>query len=292
MKHFILSSLSIYFLYTLLPFIHSDCSIQRECADESSPSCQPQPAEGVNTKPRLFNDTNTLCPEFEGKERCCTPLQLRKLQSSFTSIESIFGKSAGGCDICVVNMKRFWCHFTCDPNQASFLKVIGYSNHTFNHETKRLLDLDLTINEDTNCKLFQSCKKTKFAAQVPAMGNAVGFTNFQGINAHTKNDVFIKVSVANEGGLTYNPSSCDTQPDAEGKVEGIKIGGPCTCNSCASVCNYTLSSSIPVLEGLSYKLVGGFYATVVVLSIVIFVVKNAMRKNKIKEKSDFEKLTS
>ena len=55
------------------------------------------------------------------------------------------------------------------------------------------------------------------------MGNAVGFTNFQGINAHTKNDVFIKVGVSTEGGLTYNPSSCDTKPDAEGKVERITI---------------------------------------------------------------------
>ena len=110
MKLVLISTIS----YLSLPFIHSDCSIQSECVDESSPTCQPQPAEGGNKKPRLYNDTNTLCPEFEGIERCCTPLQLRKLQSSFTSLESIFGKSAGGCDICVVNMKRFWCHFTCD----------------------------------------------------------------------------------------------------------------------------------------------------------------------------------
>lgn len=280
MKLILISTISFYFIYLSLPFIHSDCSIQRECVDESSPTCQPQPAEGGNKKPRLYNDTNTLCPEFEGIERCCTPLQLRKLQSSFTSLESIFGKSAGGCDICVVNMKRFWCHFTCDPNQASFLKVLGYSNHTFSHETKLLLDLDLTINEDTNCKLFQSCKKTKFASQVPAMGNAVGFTNFQGINAHTKNDVFIKVGVSTEGGLTYNPSSCDTKPDAEGKVERITINGPCTCNSCALVCNYTLSSRIPTLEGLSFTLVGVFYATVIVLSIVVFVLKNILCKGK------------
>ena len=112
------------------------------------------------------------------------------------------------------------------------------------------------------------------------MGNAVGFTNFQGINAHTKNDVFIKVGVSTEGGLTYNPSSCDTKPDAEGKVERITINGPCTCNSCALVCNYTLSSRIPTLEGLSFTLVGVFYATVIVLSIVVFVLKNILCKGK------------
>lgn len=278
--------ISLFITATLFLFItnfieiKSDCSIQRECTPETenTTACQPQPAEGELKKTRILPkgapEVVQFCPEFDGKEACCSLLQVRKLLGSFTSIEGIFGTSAGGCDLCVVNMKRFWCHFTCDPNQASFLKVDGYSNHTFGNDTKKLLDLELTINDNTNCELFNSCKKTKFASQVPAMSNAVGFTNFQGINAHTKNAVYIKVKTSTEGGLQYDPDPCDTLPDKEGKVRGIPISSPCSCNSCPLKCNYNLASTTPVLEGMSYILVGAFYGASIVLTIGIYFIKH------------------
>jgi hypothetical protein len=44
---------------------------------------------------------------------------------------------------------------------------------------KTVLQLNMTINLKTNCELFDSCKKTKYATLVPSMQNAIGFTTFQ-----------------------------------------------------------------------------------------------------------------
>lgn len=46
-------------------------------------------------------------------------------------------------------------------------------------ENKTLRIANVTINKKTNCDLFNSCKKTKYATQVTAMSNAIGFTTFQ-----------------------------------------------------------------------------------------------------------------
>lgn len=51
----------------------------------------------------------------------------RQTQESFLKIDTVFGSStsggSGGCDLCAINLKRFWCQYACDPNQANFTKV-------------------------------------------------------------------------------------------------------------------------------------------------------------------------
>lgn len=41
---------------------------------------------------------------------------------NFKKIDAVFGGS-GGCDLCAINLKRFWCQYACDPNQGNFSKV-------------------------------------------------------------------------------------------------------------------------------------------------------------------------
>lgn len=43
--------------------------------------------------------------------------------------------------------------------------------------------VELTVESTTACALFQSCKRTAYAAQVSAMQTPAGFLNFQGTNA-------------------------------------------------------------------------------------------------------------
>lgn len=43
--------------------------------------------------------------------------------ASYTQIDGIFGSNAEGCDICAINMKRFWCEYACSPHQADFLSL-------------------------------------------------------------------------------------------------------------------------------------------------------------------------
>ncbi len=89
-------------------------------------------------------------------------------------------------------MKRLWCYFACSPHQAdfgiiisNFLILVEMGNLTtmiVDGFPKVLRIVNLTMNKVTNCDLFKSCKKTKYATQVTAMGNAIGFTTFQVFN--------------------------------------------------------------------------------------------------------------
>ena len=254
----------------------SDCVMMQEVGGN------PSPADEAHRKPH--RGTVPLCPDYQDTMICCSDYQAQTLQNNFISLESIFGTAVGGCDICVANLKKFWCHFTCHPDQSSFLSIIGFRNHTIGKEVKTLLDLNFTLNEDMNCELFNSCKKTKFAAQVPAMSNAVGFMNFQGVNAYTKTAVYINILTDKEKGLKYDIRPCEYKPEDK-KVDGIPIEDYCTCNSCAQLCDYNLSSSTPVLEGLSWTVVGCFYGFVIVATILIFVSRNYCGKNKKTEDS-------
>lgn len=54
---------------------------------------------------------------------CCNVNSFRQTSNSFGKIDAVFGSSAGGCDVCAVNLKRFWCEYSCNPNQADFVQV-------------------------------------------------------------------------------------------------------------------------------------------------------------------------
>ena len=139
--------------------------------------------------------------------------------------------------------------------------------------------MNFTLNEDMNCELFQSCKKTKFAAQVPAMSNAIGFMNFQGVNAYTKTPAFIQILTSKEGGLKYPIRPCEYDPKDK-IVDGIPIKEFCTCNSCAKRCDFSLTSQTPVMEGLNGIVIICFYGFVIVATICIFYFKNYYSKKK------------
>ena len=59
------------------------------------------------------------------------------------------------------------------------MNVVGLRNYTIDKEIKELLVVNLTLNSDTNCDLFKSCKKTRYASELPILNNAIGFTSFQ-----------------------------------------------------------------------------------------------------------------
>jgi hypothetical protein len=66
-----------------------------------------------------------MCEEFIGKQGCCTHEAYLQMQDNFLKIDTIFGSSqsggSGGCDLCSINLKRFWCTYACAMNQADFV---------------------------------------------------------------------------------------------------------------------------------------------------------------------------
>lgn len=113
---------------SLLCFIHHVtpfCTMKQDC-DISKPDCKPSKAD--MTDPQILPESS-ICPEFSNKLACCNKNQTVLLQNNFKSIDDIFSAKYDGCDICAVNLKRFWCQFTCDPEQHTFRIYLIFINN-------------------------------------------------------------------------------------------------------------------------------------------------------------------
>jgi len=112
-----------YFVCIIMTFLVGHvlnlCRMQQLC-DVTQPDCRPEPANF--TQPQILLGPNIICPEYYNKTACCNNGQNIVLKNNFDSLDSVFGSKYGGCDICSVNLKRFWCHFTCSPDQDKFSK--------------------------------------------------------------------------------------------------------------------------------------------------------------------------
>lgn len=260
-------------IFIVLSFINCRCAMTQEEEGIPRPTTEDE-KEPIYIHSGEFN----YCKDFEGKESCCNDYQLKQLKNNFDALEGIFGGD-GGCDVCVVNLKRFWCYFTCAPNQEEFLKLGNLTNYTIDGEVKLLRDITFYIKDDTNCQLFQSCKKTKFVAQVPSMGNAIGFTNFQGINAYTKCPVYVTMEIDDQRGLNYSIDNCSIEVPSNGNISGYLNNSACSCNSCEYKCNFEVDTSLPFMNGSNIGLIIGCYIFVFVATIGLFFYKKTVGEN-------------
>lgn len=104
--------------------------ILADCAFVVEDSLKPHKAEGEEINPSPIT-WNVSCSEWmddtDPKMGCCNYNSFRQTQESFKKIDTIFASSvsggSGGCDLCAINLKRFWCMYSCAPNQANFTRV-------------------------------------------------------------------------------------------------------------------------------------------------------------------------
>lgn len=54
---------------------------------------------------------------------CCDTNNDISQITSYVQIDGVFSNQGGGCDVCAVNMKRFWCEYACSPRQAQFMNT-------------------------------------------------------------------------------------------------------------------------------------------------------------------------
>jgi len=61
----------------------------------------------------------TACQDFISPHRlgCCNKYNDEITLKNFKQIDSIFGSQGSGCDICAINLKRFWCEYACSDRQ-------------------------------------------------------------------------------------------------------------------------------------------------------------------------------
>jgi hypothetical protein len=65
----------------------------------------------------------TACKDYlePGRLGCCGKINDKLTMENFKQIDGIFGNLGGGCDICGVNLKRFWCEYACSARQHEFM---------------------------------------------------------------------------------------------------------------------------------------------------------------------------
>ena len=123
MKFFLLGTI----FFSLINYIILLCSMEQICPDPATiddpTKCFPRPSNF--TSPQILEE-NSICPEYSGQLACCNLLQTTLIKKNFDSLDQLFGTAFGGCDTCAINLKRFWCHFTCHPDQSNFRKKIVY----------------------------------------------------------------------------------------------------------------------------------------------------------------------
>lgn len=100
-------------------------------------------------------DNIGVCPEFKGKEVCCTTEQLDALSTNIAQSSSILAR----CPACLENFKRFWCYFTCTPDQSLHLTPIAVKNPS--NEFPLVIEANLTLHPNFSDGLFDSCKDVR-----------------------------------------------------------------------------------------------------------------------------------
>lgn len=115
------SLITCLFAFLSSHYIHSSCVMQQICDNIYSPDCIPQPANF--TQPKILTGPDVVCPDFLNKPACCSNDQNKLMMANFQDLDTIFGSKYGGCDVCAINLKRFWCTFTCHPEQHTFSKI-------------------------------------------------------------------------------------------------------------------------------------------------------------------------
>ena len=74
--------------------------------------------------PVAISKLQGICPFFDPSEPlCCLEDQAYIMESNFNTIDYIFGNDV---PMCALNLKKMWCHYTCNPQKYKFVNGTGY----------------------------------------------------------------------------------------------------------------------------------------------------------------------
>ncbi|EIM88474.1 multidrug efflux transporter AcrB transmembrane domain-containing protein [Stereum hirsutum FP-91666 SS1] len=96
--------------------------------------------------------------DFADGPTCCDDSQLEILRDNLNQAEPILSS----CPACRNNFRSFFCHFTCTPNQASFVNVT--STQTSSTGKTAVASLDFFVGEEHGTGFFDSCKNVQMGA--------------------------------------------------------------------------------------------------------------------------------
>lgn len=280
-------------LFYWFPSSDSTCAFTQKCHNAAMGDCEIP--VGRIAEPQTYNYTSTFqCPEFKGPV-CCNDDQNTLLKNSFNLINYTFGSGASGCDICGINLRRFWCYFTCSPDQANYVNTYGnivVPNPFTPGLNVTVLNVTLKIDPDTACEMYHSCQKTPYVSQVSAMNSAEGLLNFLGSNAVATGQEKITMIYTNQPADT--PINVTLHGCNETFWQADQYGYPvtknCTCNNCDTACGATadldyIIKPMDVMDGFNSTVIIAFYCAIVAETLLCLLARHFFKGERKRKES-------
>lgn len=120
--------------------------------------------KNVFNPPKIDDDLRNLLLETCGDEWkdvesvCCSKDQVISLQKNLRKANPLIES----CPACAKNFNNLFCHFTCSPDQGTFVKVIDTERSNANKAVVK--ELNVYMDPLWAGKFFDSCKQIKFSA--------------------------------------------------------------------------------------------------------------------------------
>lgn len=221
------------------------------------------------------------CPYLVGQELCCNDDQIINMYNNFKTIDSLFGN----CLICSINLKRFWCEYTCSPYQAYFLD--SFDQIRVSDVDYLVLNQTMRISNDMACDIYKSCNKNPYVASLASGQSAAGFLEFMGSNAVQSGKVKISFDFDTdpEQTLFLDMYACDMEVNET--LEGYVVE-PCGCNYCEPACRPNDANAYPsFFDGFNVVVVVIVYVSLIVLSVIIYFIKKRWQSTEEEEEMSF-----
>jgi hypothetical protein len=271
----------------------SDCSGKGQCV-QSQCVCR---QDGMTAGPHC-EQFAIQCPAYKDNA-CCSWQQNQALADNFKLVASVFAKnSAGGCDACAANLMSLWCGLVCSPEQDKFMKMAhAWPSTTYRPDPMtgkdkvKVLELDVALDKDFTCAVFDSCKNTAMASMAAAMKSSLGFLNYQmqvGAVGHGEY-ITLQFNATKGKAFDHHVLQCsnysevletrETLPKQAQLLESIaseQAGDKqCPCGACRATCDthtsggshiHVVDDPISMFAGFSTKLVAAVYGLLVLLA--------------------------
>ncbi|GAA5943863.1 sphingolipid transporter [Sporobolomyces koalae] len=102
-----------------------------------------------------------VCGDDFSTDTCCTLGQLETLATSLAQADPLISS----CPACRINFRRFYCQFTCSPDQSQFLTVTETQTlKKDGHDREAVKTVEFAVSAPYGQGFFDSCRGVKFGA--------------------------------------------------------------------------------------------------------------------------------
>ncbi|XP_061187973.1 NPC intracellular cholesterol transporter 1-like [Saccostrea echinata] len=222
------------------------CSMYGECLDRPTGNlnCNYEGSPKVMNESEGLDILRTYCPNLVTSDQpltCCDLDQLRSFKKNMGVPQQLLLR----CPSCYYNFLYLFCYFTCDPNQADFVKVKTKMLNVFNPSDPReiIMEVDYHVSEDYVYGMYNSCKDVQMPSTnakaldiicgKPAADCTVqNWLDFMGSTANGQTPFTINYHIQNTSAADIRPMNYSTTPCYK------KYGNmsACSCQDCQSTC--------------------------------------------------------